>query len=116
MFDKLPAKVWNLRPDTLGILLSLANVAAHSRVLVLESCQGLVAAAVAERLGGYGTLCCVSADQKPAPLDSVRTLNLTPAERAAICCAPLASLLAAKVGLAGMWSALWLHVAVAAGQ
>jgi hypothetical protein len=38
MFDKTPHAVWNLRPDSLALLLSLANVGAGARCLVLENC------------------------------------------------------------------------------
>jgi hypothetical protein len=38
MFDKAPHAVWNLRPDSLALLLSLANVGAGSRCLVLDNC------------------------------------------------------------------------------
>ena len=83
-------------------MMSLANIGAYSRVLLLESCQGLFAAAVAERLGGYGKVCCASTSQRPAPLDCVRNLNLQGATKDAICCAPLSELLAAKVGGGGV--------------
>lgn len=39
LFDKAPNSVWNLRPDSLALLLSLANVGAGSRCLVLDNCQ-----------------------------------------------------------------------------
>jgi len=39
LFDKAPNSVWNLRPDSLALMLSLANVGAGSRCLVLENCQ-----------------------------------------------------------------------------
>jgi hypothetical protein len=32
LFEKSPARMWNLRPDSLAILLALANAGAHSRV------------------------------------------------------------------------------------
>lgn len=38
--------------DTLSLLLSLANVTAHSDVLVFDMIGGIVTGAVAERLGG----------------------------------------------------------------
>lgn len=41
-----------LRVDTLSLLLSLANVTAHSDVLVFDMLEGLVTGSVAERLGG----------------------------------------------------------------
>lgn len=41
-----------LRVDTLSLLLSFANVSAHSDVLVVDMIGGLITGAVAERLGG----------------------------------------------------------------
>lgn len=41
-----------LRVDTLSLLLSLANITAHSDVLVLDMLDGVITGAVAERLGG----------------------------------------------------------------
>lgn len=89
MFDKAPTGIWNLRPDSLALLLSLANVAAHSRVLLLENCQGLLVAACAERLGGHGALCCVGTGGKQPSLSGLRQLNLGEAERAVVCMAQL---------------------------
>lgn len=39
LFDKSPQSVWNMRPDSLALVLSLANVGAGARCLVLENCQ-----------------------------------------------------------------------------
>lgn len=39
----MPAKISWLRPDSLAILLSLANISAKSRTLVLDGTGGLVA-------------------------------------------------------------------------
>ena len=55
-FTNTPHKIQHLRADTLALLLSLANIGAHGRVLVLESCAGLVTGAAAERMGGYGNV------------------------------------------------------------
>lgn len=38
--------------DTLSLLLSMGNVAAHSDVLVVDMIGGLLTGAVAERMGG----------------------------------------------------------------
>ena len=46
----------DLRPDTLGMLLSAANVRAGSKVLVLDDCFGIVVAAALERMDGLGIL------------------------------------------------------------
>lgn len=49
-------KILNMRIDTIAQMLTYSNVAANRNVLILESCKGLLLAAVAERLGGYGTV------------------------------------------------------------
>lgn len=89
MFDKAPAGIWNLRPDSLSLLLSLANVAAHSRTLLLDNCQGLLAAACAERMCGHGVLCCVGTGGKAPALSGLRQLNLGQQQRAVVCMAQL---------------------------
>ena len=53
-FLKSPGRVGHLRADSLALLLSLANIGAHARVLAVETCAGLITGAVAERLGGHG--------------------------------------------------------------
>lgn len=91
-----PGKMLNLRADSVAIALSLANVGAHARVLVIEApaMAGVVAACAAERLGGKGAVCAVSlyAAQRGGPLDVVRYMNLTAEERAAVCSATLGEL------------------------
>lgn len=96
MFDKAPTGIWNLRPDSLALLLSLANVAAHSRCLLLENCQGLLAAACAERMGGLGVLCCVGTGGKTPGMSGLRQLNLSQQERSIVCCTQLSDLQAAS--------------------
>uniref|UniRef100_A0AAY4AY46 tRNA (adenine(58)-N(1))-methyltransferase non-catalytic subunit TRM6 n=1 Tax=Denticeps clupeoides TaxID=299321 RepID=A0AAY4AY46_9TELE len=49
-------KVCHLRYDTLAQMLTLGNIRAGSKVIVFETCAGLVLGAVMERLGGYGTV------------------------------------------------------------
>ena len=41
-----------MRLDTVGQLLTYSNVAACRNVMVVESCKGLILAAIAERVGG----------------------------------------------------------------
>lgn len=54
----------HLRYDTLAQMLTLANIHAGSKVLVFETCAGLVLGAVMERMGGTSVLwtflCCLS--------------------------------------------------------
>ncbi|KAI8342713.1 Gcd10p family-domain-containing protein [Chlamydoabsidia padenii] len=55
-FNKNPDKINFLRLDTLSQLLNKANVRAHSKLLIVDDTQGLLVAAAAERMGGYGTI------------------------------------------------------------
>lgn len=66
-----------------------------SQVLVMETCSGLVAGAVAERMGGHGTVCATWAGSRAPPLDVVRMFNFEGAVRDTICSASLGSLEAA---------------------
>uniref|UniRef100_A0A8C5N2W5 tRNA (adenine(58)-N(1))-methyltransferase non-catalytic subunit TRM6 n=1 Tax=Leptobrachium leishanense TaxID=445787 RepID=A0A8C5N2W5_9ANUR len=51
-----PAKICQLRYDTLGQMLNLGNIRAGSKVIVMETCAGLVLGAVMERMGGFGSV------------------------------------------------------------
>jgi tRNA (adenine-N(1)-)-methyltransferase non-catalytic subunit len=95
MFEKSGGtRTHNLRADTLAAALSLANAAANSRVLVIESCGGLLTAAAAERLGGHGKVCAAAAgDKRAAPIDAVRHLNLSERERSVLRTTTLQALL-----------------------
>lgn len=46
----------HLRHDTLAQMLTLANIHAGSKVLVFETCSGLVLGAVMERMGGMSAI------------------------------------------------------------
>ncbi|XP_020789385.2 tRNA (adenine(58)-N(1))-methyltransferase non-catalytic subunit TRM6 [Boleophthalmus pectinirostris] len=51
-----PGKICHLRYDTLAQMLTLANIHAGSKVVVFETCAGLVLGAVMERMGGFGSV------------------------------------------------------------
>ncbi|KNC86285.1 hypothetical protein SARC_01547 [Sphaeroforma arctica JP610] len=61
-----PERIQNIRSDSLAQVLTQANVHAGSRVLLLESCKGLVTAGVLERLGGYGECVSLYVGDKPS--------------------------------------------------
>ncbi|KXZ53340.1 hypothetical protein GPECTOR_7g1234 [Gonium pectorale] len=92
-YDKQPERVWHLRHDSLAIMLSLANVAAGARVLVVEHCMGVVTAAAVERLGGLGAVCALQLDERQAPLDAVRQMNLDAGHRSVLFTALTSSML-----------------------
>lgn len=56
-FTRQSATIGCLRPDTLALALTMANVGPYQNVLVLEASGGLVTGAVAEKLGGFGQVC-----------------------------------------------------------
>uniref|UniRef100_A0A2P2KXN6 tRNA (adenine(58)-N(1))-methyltransferase non-catalytic subunit TRM6 n=2 Tax=Rhizophora mucronata TaxID=61149 RepID=A0A2P2KXN6_RHIMU len=74
-FKKYPARIGNLRVDTLSLLLSMANVTANSDILILDMVGGLLTGAVAERLGGTGNVCSTYIGGTPYPMDIVRIFN-----------------------------------------
>ncbi|KAH9289132.1 hypothetical protein KI387_033249, partial [Taxus chinensis] len=94
-FGKCPAKIGFMRIDTLSLLLSLANVGAYSDVLVLDMVGGLVTGAVAERLGGYGSVCNTYSDLRPPPMDIVGIFNFDESTSSRIVRVPLSELLSA---------------------
>ncbi|GER26603.1 tRNA (Adenine-N(1)-)-methyltransferasenon-catalytic subunit trm6 [Striga asiatica] len=76
-FKKHADKIGFLRVDTLSLMLSLANVTAHSDVLVLDMLDGLVTGAVAERLGGTGYICNTFCGSTSYPISIVRMFNFS---------------------------------------
>lgn len=77
-------RVSNLREDTLGQLLSNANVCAGQRALVMDDAvQGIVTAACTRRMGGYGSVISLHSCNNPVPgyIDVVNRMNFTLGER-----------------------------------
>lgn len=94
IFSKSPQKTFGLRTDSLAIMLSLANIGAYAKVLVVDACSGLIAGAVAERLGGFGTACIAYPGRTPPSLDLLRNFNFSSAQKASVFCASIADLTA----------------------
>lgn len=63
--------------DSLSLLLSMANVSAHSDVLLVDMVGGILTGAVAERLGGTGFVCNTYLGVTPYPVDIVRMFNFS---------------------------------------
>lgn len=95
-----PARIGFLRLDALALLLSLANVGAHARVVLVESSGGLVTAAVAERLGSHGSVASAWLGPKPGSQEVWRqcAVSAAPAAAATVQFLPLAQLLAETEG------------------
>ncbi|XP_056337310.1 tRNA (adenine(58)-N(1))-methyltransferase non-catalytic subunit TRM6 [Danio aesculapii] len=51
-----PGKICHLRYDTLAQMLTLGNIHAGSKIIVFETCAGLVLGSVMERMGGFGSV------------------------------------------------------------
>ncbi|KNA16003.1 hypothetical protein SOVF_092840 [Spinacia oleracea] len=76
-FRKYPDRIGCLRSDSLALLLSMANVAAYSDVLVVDMVGGIVTGAVAERLGGTGYVCNMHLGVTPHSMEIVRIFNFS---------------------------------------
>lgn len=74
----------NLRDDSLGQMLSYADICAGRQVLVYDTTLGLVTGALAQRMGGYGKILSLYSGQQPACLDMLDRFNLTFAEHHSI--------------------------------
>jgi tRNA (adenine-N(1)-)-methyltransferase non-catalytic subunit len=96
LFNKQPSKIGYLRPDALGILLHMANVGPGSKILVLENCGGMITGAVAERMGGYGTVCATYLEPHGKGIEIVKSFNFTNEILETVCRAPLVGLLKKK--------------------
>ncbi|NWH90842.1 TRM6 methyltransferase, partial [Aegithalos caudatus] len=55
-YAREPGKINHLRYDTLAQMLTLGNIHAGNKMIVMETCAGLVLGAVMERMGGYGSI------------------------------------------------------------
>jgi tRNA (adenine58-N1)-methyltransferase non-catalytic subunit len=78
-FSKNPEKVLCMRPDALALLLGFSGVRAGVRALVYETCTGVVAAAVAERMAGFGVLLNVFTGGSPTGIEVLRMMNVAEA-------------------------------------
>ncbi|CAL5227088.1 g9994 [Coccomyxa viridis] len=94
LFSWRPERIQYMRADTLAMLLTMANVGAHGRALVLDACGGLVTGAVAERMGGFGQVCSACTELKGPATEYVRYFNFPPEVKASIKSPPLSVLLA----------------------
>ncbi|CAG8574278.1 12562_t:CDS:10 [Acaulospora morrowiae] len=75
-YAKNPSKIRDMRIDTLSQMLTLANVKAYSKMLVVDDTQGLVISGVMERLGGYGVVIGIH-DGENHNFDVTRYMNFS---------------------------------------
>mmetsp|Transcript_8504 Transcript_8504/g.25194 ORF Transcript_8504/g.25194 Transcript_8504/m.25194 type:complete len:512 (+) Transcript_8504:357-1892(+) len=84
VFASRPKLLLNMREDTLGQMLSHANVSAGCQVLLYEHCAGVITGALAWRMAGYGKILSVYEGQQPSFLEMLRRYNMSFAENASI--------------------------------
>ncbi|CEP19570.1 hypothetical protein [Parasitella parasitica] len=75
-FSKNPDKIKNMRIDTLSQLLSMANVHANAKLLVVDDTQGLIVSSCLERMGGIGQLVAIH-EGDHHNFDLLRYMNLS---------------------------------------
>lgn len=96
---KQASRIGNLRPDTLALVLCMANVGPYQNVLVLEGSSGLVTGAVAERLGGYGEVCAAHYGRNSPGIAISNFFNFDESVKKTIYTRPLLDLLQEVRGL-----------------
>jgi len=64
-FKRAPDKILDLRPDSLAQILTWSNVQSGSKVLLMETCKGLLTGAIMERLGNEGSVLQVHQGNNP---------------------------------------------------
>ncbi|KIO22383.1 hypothetical protein M407DRAFT_216590 [Tulasnella calospora MUT 4182] len=80
LFSKDPQRIRGIRADSLGQMMSFANIHPGARVLVVDDTGGLLVAAVLERLGGEGRLLTITDSESPPTYHVVEQLNLNTTE------------------------------------
>lgn len=77
MYIKDAKRIMNLREDTLGQILSYANVSAGCQVLVWETCYGVITGTLAQRMGGYGKILSIYSGQQQSFNEVLSKFNLS---------------------------------------
>eukprot|EP00656_Telonema_subtile_P006966 TRINITY_DN13247_c0_g1_i1.p1 TRINITY_DN13247_c0_g1~~TRINITY_DN13247_c0_g1_i1.p1 ORF type:complete len:313 (-),score=93.27 TRINITY_DN13247_c0_g1_i1:145-1083(-) len=80
-FAKFSTKTIGIREDSLAQILQLSGVAAGSNAMVIDGTSGLVTGAVAERMGGHGSLLAGTTIQTQLEQGVFQWYNLSKAER-----------------------------------
>ncbi|XP_004697902.1 tRNA (adenine(58)-N(1))-methyltransferase non-catalytic subunit TRM6 [Echinops telfairi] len=55
-YAREPGKINHMRYDTLAQMLTFGNIRAGNKMIVMETCAGLVLGAMMERMGGFGSI------------------------------------------------------------
>ena len=77
-------RMMNLRDDSLAQILSFANISAGCKILLFDTCCGVVTGACAQRMGGYGLIHSIFTGQAPCFVDLIGRFNLSFVEHSSI--------------------------------
>eukprot|EP01147_Barroeca_monosierra_P004792 gene4792-6860_t len=88
--QKAPVKICYIREDTLAMLFLRANLQVGGRYLMLETCNGLIAAGIIQRIGGHGSLVQLHTGNQP-PQAGVEVLDLSPEARKVVLHFPISA-------------------------
>jgi tRNA (adenine-N(1)-)-methyltransferase non-catalytic subunit len=84
LYLKDSRKLMNLREDSLAQILSYSNLCAGKRVIVFDTCLGVVLGSCAQRMGGYGTIFGLYTGFAPPYVDWISKFNLSFVEQNSI--------------------------------
>ncbi|CAG8466526.1 4713_t:CDS:10 [Paraglomus occultum] len=76
VYSNRPEKIRDLRIDTLSQILTLANVHANAKYIVVDDVRGMLISGVMERLGGYGFVLGIHEHETPN-YDIIKYMNFT---------------------------------------
>lgn len=88
-FSKGPSKICHMRVDTVAQILTYSNVHAHCNMIIMETTQGLLLAAMLERMGGFGNLVQVFFGDFPVRLAVDNSSHLSERDRSPLLEYPL---------------------------
>lgn len=106
-FSKNPDKIKHMRIDTLSQLLSMANVRANSKLLVVDDTQGLVVSSCLERMGGFGQLVAIH-EGDHHNYDILRYMNFSKAVQSVFHPVPM-TMIDQSIPNGECWPNLYLH-------
>jgi len=84
MFLRDERRIMRLRDDSLGQILSYANLCAGAKTMVFDGCMGMITGSCAQRMGGYGSIHSIYTGNAPSILESLARFNLSFVEYSSI--------------------------------
>lgn len=72
--EKDPAKIQDMSVESLGLMMSMADIRPGGTYLVADDVSGIIVAALMERMGGEGCIVCLHENEHPN-LDALKYMN-----------------------------------------